>query len=282
MKYALLFVVSEPETYLLGQSITEQHRLLFQDQLWEDETEQLLDALNIPEGGRVLELGSGLGHSLLRLARRVGPSGEVIAAERDAVFAQASRTLAAQHRMNQWSQVMVNGSLSVFRDQLPQGPFDAIFARWVFSFLPQPAGALTLFSSLLRPGGTIGIMDYNHDGLRLFPEAPAFTRVVEAVRQWYANAGGDLWVAGKLPGALHKTGFHCDGLWPHQKAGPPGSGPYKWIEQFLLGQGPRLVDAGLIETDPWDEFVAEWESLRVDPATVIFCPIVVSIVAHKA
>ena len=270
--------MADSTNYLLGTQADECDRLRFQDQVWEAETEAFLDRLALKAGDRVLEIGSGIGLALPRIAQRVGPQGEVVAIEANAIYALESRKLIKQCRLSNVR--VVDGS--VLDDPLPDGPFDAIYARWVFSFLADVRHLLGRLRPLLSPGGVMAVVDYNHDGMRLFPAAPALDRVIDAFRAWYAEAGGDLWVAGGMPGALHATGYHCEGLWPHQKAGAPGSATYRWIEQFVFGHGPSLVVGGLLSEAHWNEFVDEWKSCKLDPATVMFSPIVVDVLGRRA
>jgi len=44
-----------------------------------EQPEHVLDVLDVPEGGVVADVGAGTGYFSLRLARRVGPTGEVLA-----------------------------------------------------------------------------------------------------------------------------------------------------------------------------------------------------------
>lgn len=269
----------ETDRYQLGADVREQQRLRFQDQLWEAETEQLLDQLRLDEGNRVLELGCGVGLSLPRLARRVGETGSVVAIESNAVYALQCRDLIREERLSNVQ--IIDGN--VLDHPLPQGSFDAVYARWVCSFLPpaELAGMLRRVHAAMAPGGVIGLIDYNHDGMRMFPRGDAFADVVEAFRAWYRQAGGDLWVAGALPGALHASGYHCDSITPQMKAGAPGSDVWRWIGEFVHDHGPRLVEQKLLSDQQWEAFTAEWQSNRIDPATVVFSPIVVGIVATR-
>jgi 16S rRNA C967 or C1407 C5-methylase (RsmB/RsmF family) len=47
----------------------------------EEQPESMLDALDIPKGGTVADVGAGAGYHSIRLARRVGPNGTVLATD---------------------------------------------------------------------------------------------------------------------------------------------------------------------------------------------------------
>ncbi|MCA9666269.1 MAG: methyltransferase domain-containing protein [Myxococcales bacterium] len=273
--------------YLLGAAPDELERLRFQDEVWEDETEAFLDRLEIAPGARVLEIGCGIGLSLPRLARRVGPAGEVVAIERNAVYARASRALVEQQRLanvrvvdGDIHTIALSSSNDPNRGAVVPGKFDLIFARWVLSFYAEVETLLVRLRTLLASGGALAVIDYNHDGVRIFPSAPAFDRVIEAFRSWYHNAGGDLWVAGTLAGALHKSGFHCEGVYPHQKAGAPGSPVYRWVEQFVRGHGPSLVAEGELSREDYQRCIDELDGQKLDPAVMLFSPIVVGVIGR--
>ncbi len=47
----------------------------------EEQPEAMLEALKIPEGATVADVGAGAGYHSIRLARRVGPKGTVLATD---------------------------------------------------------------------------------------------------------------------------------------------------------------------------------------------------------
>ncbi|MBI3929830.1 MAG: methyltransferase domain-containing protein [Armatimonadetes bacterium] len=264
------------DSYMLGHHAEERERLVFQDEVWVRETEDFLDRLGIAPGSRVLELGCGIGLGLPRLARRVGPGGRVIGWERNRGYAEESRRLIEGQGLSQVELRM--GDLE--RDPLPEGPFDAIYARWVFSYLPRVATVLAKLRPLLAPHGRLGILDYNHDSIRVFPKAPEFAAVIEAVRKWFAVSGGDCWVTGFLPGYFAETGYALVEMWSYSRAGPPRSPVYRWVEEFLFVQGPAMIRAGVLSQDDWGRFRQEWETMAIAPDTVLFSPLQVGVIGR--
>jgi tRNA A58 N-methylase Trm61 len=82
--------------YALGHSDRELARLSVQAKLFDPLTEQLFRDAGIVPGMRVLDVGSGSGDLAFLAARIVGPSGEVIGADKSpAAVATASRRAAA-------------------------------------------------------------------------------------------------------------------------------------------------------------------------------------------
>jgi 16S rRNA A1518/A1519 N6-dimethyltransferase RsmA/KsgA/DIM1 with predicted DNA glycosylase/AP lyase activity len=73
-------VVSESSEYIHGSSPEEQHRLFLLNGIL---NESCLRELNLQQGEKVLDLGSGLGQFTRLIAQTVGSSGHVVGIERD-------------------------------------------------------------------------------------------------------------------------------------------------------------------------------------------------------
>ena len=264
------------DEYLLGHDEAEQRRLRGQDEVWAAETESFMDRLGLSEGKRVLEIGCGIGLGLPRLGRRVGVGGRVVGFERNHEYLAASRRLIRDQGLEQAE--IFSGDIE--RDVLPEGPFDAIYSRWVFSYLPDVEAVLRRLRPLLATGGRIGLLDYNHDGIRVFPEAPRFDEVIAAVRRWFAIDGGNCWVAGVLPLNFVNSGYRVLGVHPFVPAGPPDSPVYRWVEDFLFVQAPHMIGAGVLSEAQWAAFVEEWERMRGAAGTILYSPMQVGVLAQ--
>ena len=78
-----MIVNSPASPYALGSTDAEHERLIRQGARVAPLTERLFREAGIGSGQRVLDLGSGVGDVAMLVARLVGPSGEVVAVERD-------------------------------------------------------------------------------------------------------------------------------------------------------------------------------------------------------
>src|SRR3954454_8087352 len=91
----------DPQGFYMGRRIADV--MSFEGAAWliretreqEEQPEQMLDALKIPKGATVADVGAGVGYTSLRLARRVGPGGTVLATD---LQPQMLRMLAANVR----------------------------------------------------------------------------------------------------------------------------------------------------------------------------------------
>lgn len=265
-------------SYLLGCSDLEVERLCRQHDVWREDTTQFIDKLGIGAGQRVLELGCGIGLTLPYLAERVGADGNVVAIDVSPRYVAHARRRAQDACLDNIQVIEGN----IIEDDLPiSGPFDVIFTRWLFSFIPDISALLARLRGLLKPDGVIGILDYNHDGKRLHPRAPMFDRVNQAMVDMYRQNGGNPWVSCELPGALHNSGYRCEGVYSYHKSGLSDSLVYQWIQMLADSQGPNLVSKGILEEAEWRAYLAERDQYQPDPATIIFSPILVGIVAMR-
>jgi len=140
--------------YLLGSSDAEQDRLIRQAARIAPITRNFFLEAGIAPGQRVLDIGSGVGDVAMLASSLVGPSGEVVAVERDArsVAKAVARASEAGYR---------NISF-VERDvaHLPDdAPFDAAIGRFILQFLPDPVAVLRSLSRVVRPGGIIAFQE---------------------------------------------------------------------------------------------------------------------------
>jgi ubiquinone/menaquinone biosynthesis C-methylase UbiE len=136
--------------YPLGHTDAEHERLIRQAARIVPITERFFREAGIGAGQRVLDIGSGVGDVAMLAARLVGPSGEVVAIERDPksiAKARARVTEAGFHN--------VSFNESNVYEILDGKPFDAAVGRFILMYLPDPVAALRSISQLVRPGGVL-------------------------------------------------------------------------------------------------------------------------------
>jgi len=160
--------------YPLGHTDAEHERLIRQAKRVAPITERFFREAGIGPGQRVLDLGSGVGDVAMLVARLVGPSGEVVAVERDRnSIAKASARVTEAGFQN------VSFSESDLSEIADQKPFDAAVGRFILMYLPDPVAVLRSISQMVRPGGVL-----------VFQE-PTWVPVIahlEALPLWFATA----------------------------------------------------------------------------------------------
>lgn len=266
--------MSETREYVLGTNEAELERLRFQHRVWGGLAERALDRAGVGAGARVLDLGCGPGFVTADIARRVGPTGRVVALDESPVWHEVlgQRAFAAPVELVE---------AKIEEADLGANRFDAVFCRWVLSFLADLDAIAEKIRRALRPGGVLVVQDYNHEGVSVFPRSEGFDAAIRATRAFYAGAGGDAWVVGRLPGALRRAGLEVVEIAPHVKCGGPGSDVHGWLDAFFPTFVEVYVDRGLMSEEERSAFVEDWAALGRNPDALFFSPMVVDVVARR-
>ncbi len=121
-------------------------------------TETMLDMAGVTHGSRVLDVAAGAGEQTLAAARRVGPTGHVLATDLSPVileYAERSARLAGLDNV-------VTHTLDGERlNELDASPFDAVISRVGLIYFPDQQKALRGMRNRLRDGGKVAAMVYS-------------------------------------------------------------------------------------------------------------------------
>jgi ubiquinone/menaquinone biosynthesis C-methylase UbiE len=114
-------------------------------------TETMLNMANLVIGGRVLDVAAGTGEQTILAARRVGPTGSVLATDIAAKMLKVAAEAAHQAGLsNVTTQVMDAQQLDVEPES-----FDAAISRLGLMFIPDLPAALAGIQRALKPGGKL-------------------------------------------------------------------------------------------------------------------------------
>lgn len=121
-------------------------------------TETMLDMAGVGAGSRVLDVAAGAGEQTLVTARRVGPSGHVLATDISAnILEFAAAEARAAGLTNVETRVMDGENL----DELKADSFDAVISRVGLIYFPDQQKALAGMRRALKPGGRIAAIVYS-------------------------------------------------------------------------------------------------------------------------
>ncbi len=261
--------------YILGSSDHELERLELQHEVWGEVTQRFLDRLGLPEGGHVMDAGAGPGFVVETLRERVGVGGRVTAVDVSPRWVSHLRDVA---KARDWRNVDVVesdvGDLTGYQ-------VDGIFLRWVLAFLSDRQRVVSQLASCLAPGGVLGIVDYNHEGVSLFPRSDSFDAVIRGVRDFYRSRGGDPWVMGQINRLFVDAGLEPCVFEPYVIAGGPESPAFRWADAFFPFHTQGMVDAGVLGRGDREAFMREWDARKADASTLFFSPIVVGAAARR-
>lgn len=116
----------------------------------------LIEALEIPPGGRIVELGAGTGANLDALARCV----RIDRLERVHLIDLCPSLLAvARQRTRGMANVeVIAADAATWR---PAGPVDRVFLSYSLTMMPDWRAVLANARAMLAPGGRLGVVDFH-------------------------------------------------------------------------------------------------------------------------
>lgn len=121
-------------------------------------TERMLDLARLSPGARVVDVAAGAGEQTLMAARRVGPTGHVLATDISPAILEYACAAARRAGLTQVETLELDGEA---HDRLPAASFDAVISRVGLIYFPDQARALAGFRNALRPGGRISVVTYS-------------------------------------------------------------------------------------------------------------------------
>jgi len=120
-------------------------------------TDIMLDLAAVGPGTRVLDVAAGAGGQTLAAARRVGPTGAVLATDiSPGILRYAARAAAAAGLHNVLTREMDAEQIDV-----DAGTYDAVISRVGLIYCPDQQAALRGMRTALRPGGRVAAIVYS-------------------------------------------------------------------------------------------------------------------------
>jgi len=125
----------------------------------EEAPDVALNAIGIPRGATVADIGAGAGYMTWRLAERVGASGKVYANDIQAEMLQMLRTNMAARRLTNFEAVLGTDE----DPKLPAGRVDLILLVDVYHEFSQPQKMLRKIRESLKADGRLVLLEYRKE-----------------------------------------------------------------------------------------------------------------------
>ncbi|MGF7178811.1 class I SAM-dependent methyltransferase [Tunturiibacter psychrotolerans] len=122
--------------------------------------DRVMDLLGIVPGKNVADIGAGSGWFTVRAARRVGPTGVVLAEDINPLAIEHIGKRVLTENLSNVRTVL--GSADDPR--LPSGSVDAVLMLKVYHEIAHPVPTMRVLQKALRPGAKVGIIDRNGNG----------------------------------------------------------------------------------------------------------------------
>lgn len=131
-------------------------------------TETMLEMAGVAAGQRVLDVAAGAGEGSMSAARRVGPTGHVLATDISSNILEFAARMAKDAGLtNMSTQVMDGEHLDV-----PDASFDVVISRVGLIYFPDQQQALREMLRVLKPGGRVAAIVYSTPDKNTFFSVP--------------------------------------------------------------------------------------------------------------
>jgi ubiquinone/menaquinone biosynthesis C-methylase UbiE len=232
------------DTYILGHSKQELRRLMLQAENLRPITTRLLREAGLAPGMRVVDLGCGVGDVALLAAEIVGPTGTVIAIDRNptAIVAARARANAAGHANIEF----VEGNAS---EVARSGTCDLAVGRYVLVHQSDPVALIRAAATHVRPGGAIAFHEVFLMGTWWsYPSVPLWQQTSDLINKTFGSVVTHPDAGARMIEHFHNAGLPLPSLFSET---PVGGGPdsplYPWAAETFRTLLPRAEEVGLVK-----------------------------------
>jgi SAM-dependent methyltransferase len=209
-------------------------------------------------GSRVLEVGCGTGAQTVILAGR-SPAAEftsVDVSERSVAEAERRVRLAGCKNVR-----FLRGD--VYRLPFEPASFDHVFVCFVLEHLRDPPRALQALMTVLKPGGSLTVIEGDHGSAYFHPASDRARQVIQCLIDLQQQAGGDSLIGRRLYPLLVQAGCRAVQVTP-LVAYVDGSRPdladaitLKTFTAMVEGVADQAVRQGLIDAVSWSAGIGD-------------------------
>ena len=155
----------------------------------------------LKQGWKVLDIGCGTGAISKDIALKVGPTGHVTGIDNTAYFIESGKKIYAGVENLE----LIHADIFVYS---PMEKFDLIVAARVLQWLNDPLEAIRKLKTMLKPGGILSVLDYNHTALEWQPKPPGSMQLFyNTFLKWRSDAGMNNHIADDLPAYFNEAGL---------------------------------------------------------------------------
>jgi hypothetical protein len=236
----------------------------------QDQARSLVDLLHsdtsYPAGSTVLEAGCGTGAQTVTLARN-SPGARITSIDVSAVHLEEARARAAGLNNVEFRQA------DLF--DLEKEVFDHVFVCFVLEHLSRPRAALGVLKGLLKPGGSITVIEGDHGSAYFHPDSDAAREAIACQVELQRRAGGNANIGREVYPLLVGAGFkgvrvsprmvYADSSRPHLVDGFTR----KTFIAMIEGVRGDAIAAGIVQSERFDDGIKALH--RSTEADGVFC-----------
>jgi SAM-dependent methyltransferase len=224
-----------------------------------------------PAGSRVLEAGCGVGAQTVTLARQ-SPDAHIVSID---ISPESLAKAEAMARSEDVHNVEFRVA-DLFHTGFPAASFDHVFVCYVLEHLPNPLDALAALAPLLRPGGTITVIEGDHGSCFFHPETPEAVAAWRCLIEVQARLGANSLIGRQLYPLLVEAGFknvvtsprmvYCD----HSNPALQVAFVARTITAMVEGVREQALSLGLMSPESWAKGIADLYAISESPGST-FC-----------
>lgn len=155
-----------------------------------------------PPGSRVLEAGCGVGAQTVTLAKN---SPDALITSVDISERSVAEAKGRAERAGITNVEFRRGDL--FDLPFAPGWFDHLFVCFVLEHLPRPCEALVALKRLIRPGGTVTVIEGDHGSAFFYPDSEDAHKAIQCQVELQKNSGGNAMIGRELYPLMLEAGF---------------------------------------------------------------------------
>lgn len=260
--------VRSADSYVHGYSEREAQRL-------EDQAASVRELIHhdtiYPPGARILEVACGVGAQTETIAGR-SPGSRFISFD---VVPNSVRQAAARVRTKHLGNVRLLAA-DLFALPFRPATFEHLFVSYVLEHMTDPLRALLAVKGVLKPGGSITVVEGDHGSCYFSPRHPAARRAWECLIEVQAMLGGDSLVGRRLYPLLRAAGFEDVAVSPRMiyadASHPDRMDRFvaKTIVPMVEGVERRALSEGLMTRAEWRAGLAHLRSIATSDSGT-FC-----------
>lgn len=243
------------ETYVHGYDTRENERL-------HDQAGTLVDLLHAdtayPAGSLVLEAGCGVGAQTITLAQR-SPDARFTSIDISAdSIAEAKRRADRAGLRN-----VTLRQENVFALPFEAESFDHVFVCFLLEHLSRPVEALRILAGLLKPGGTVTVIEGDHGSTYFHPDSAAAHEAIQCLVELQRRAGGDSLIGRRIYPLMIDADFDAVRVSPRMvyvdSSRPDLVDGFtrKTFTAMIAGVREPAIAAGLIQPERFDAGVRD-------------------------
>jgi ubiquinone/menaquinone biosynthesis C-methylase UbiE len=254
--------------YVHGYSDREAQRLWEQSGILEG---LLHEDTTYPAGSTVLEAGCGVGAQTLILARR-SPGARITSIDISPEYLERARRLVAESG----SHNVTFRQADVLDLPLAPGSFDHVFVCFVLEHLADPVAALVSLKRVLKPGGSLTVIEGDHGACVWNPETAASLLVWQSLIREQQRLGHDPLIGRRLYPLLRQAGYEVKEVAPRCVYADGGhralleAGVSKIIVPMVETARQAALASGLIDETTWRAGMEHFQRLVSLPGGTFF------------